>query len=192
MKYTNFDKLFLTFLTQSALLTLFIITATAVYLFILYQTFNHNMREEELAANCVDAKAILTKLLAELDLSQSELATALSINYQRIYDLGSGRTKKFNPGMVRLITKVFPNVNPNFLYTGNGDVLLANDNSVPNSSGWAELLSMSKRLLQMMERLDLRDTELRERERKLAEREARISEREHDMYIKESVLVKAD
>ena len=156
------------------------------------------MREEELAANCVDAKAILTKLLGELDLSQAELATALGINYQRIYDLGCGRTKKFNPGMVRLITKVFPKVNPNFLYSGIGDVLMPNETVSVSSVELTEMMSMSRRLLQLMERLDQRDAELRERdaelrerERLIADREAKINEREHNLAIRESLLAKA-
>lgn len=64
------------------------------------------MTDEEKVANCVDAKQIREELLEALHMTAGEFATALGINYQRIYDLGSGRTKKFNPGMVRLITRL--------------------------------------------------------------------------------------
>lgn len=151
------------------------------------------MLEEEKVGNCVDAKAIREKMLEALHLTAGEFATALGINYQRIYDLGTGRTKKFNPGMVRLITKTFPQVNPHFLYTGEGPVLLANSGGQQGGIGTAELteiISMSKRLLQLMERLDSKDSDLRARENDLIAREANISKREQAVNERELELLK--
>lgn len=151
------------------------------------------MKEEEKVANCVNAKAIREQLLEALHLTAGQFATALGINYQRVYDLGSGRTQKFNPNMVRLITKVFPNVNPHFLYSGEGPVLLSpgvGGASSQGSADLAELMSMSKRLLLLMERLDEKDRDLRDREAAiikheilLASREAAIVKREAELSI---------
>lgn len=150
------------------------------------------MTDEEKVANCVDAKTIREQLLEALHMTAGEFATALGINYQRVYDLGSGRTKKFNPGMVRLITKTFPQVNPHFLYTGNGAVLLHNGGSsqgaAVGASELAEIMSMSKRLLQLMERLDAKDSDLRDRENNLVAREAAVSQREQEVNNREAAL----
>lgn len=154
------------------------------------------MIEEEKVANCVDAISIREQLLEALHLTAGELATALGINYQRIYDLGSGRTKKFNPGMVRLITQAFPQVNPHFLYTGKGAVLLSNGGSNQStglgSPELVEMMSMSKRLLQLMERLDAKDSDLRDRESKLIAREAEVCQRERAVIDRELELRKRE
>lgn len=150
------------------------------------------MTDEEKVANCVDAIQIREQLLEALHMTAGEFATALGVNYQRIYDLGSGRTKKFNPGMVRLITKTFPQVNPHFLYTGNGPVFIANSGGQQGSGiGVAELseiISMSKRLLQLMERLDAKDSDIRKRENNLIAREAAVSQRELSINEREQAL----
>lgn len=148
------------------------------------------MKEDEKLANCVDAKAIREQLLEALHLTAGQLATALGINYQRIYDLGSGRTQKFNPNMVKLITKVFPQVNPHFLYTGEGSVLLANANQQQScgSVEVSEMMSMSKRLLILMERLDEKDSILRERENQVLRREIEVAAREAAILKKEAEL----
>lgn len=148
------------------------------------------MKEDEKLANCVDAKAIREQLLEALHLTAGQLATALGINYQRIYDLGSGRTRKFNPNMVKLITKVFPQVNPHFLYTGEGPVLLANVNHQPTcgSVELSEMMSMSKRLLILMERLDEKDSILRDRENQVLRREIEVAAREAAILKREAEL----
>lgn len=154
------------------------------------------MLDEEKVANCVDAITIREQLLEALHMTAGELATALGINYQRIYDLGTGRTKKFNPGMVKLIIKTFPQVNPHFLYTGKGPVLLSN--GAGNQGGsigvpeLAEIMSMSKRLLQLMERLDAKDSDLRDRESKLIAREAEVNQRERAVSERELELRKTE
>lgn len=152
------------------------------------------MTDEEKVANCVDAKQIREQLLESLHLTAGEFATALGINYQRIYDLGTGRTKKFNPGMVRLITKVYPQVNPHFLYTGNGPVLLPNGGTQQGMGGaeLTEIMSMSKRLLQLMERLDEKDSALRTRESDLIARESALNQREQAVNEKELSVLKRE
>ncbi len=148
------------------------------------------MKESEKVENNVDAKTIRDRLLKALHLGPGELATALGINYQRIYDLGSGRTKKFNPGMVNMIVAKFPQVNATFLYTGKGEPLKEGA-TIPSTSEVSELISMSRQLIDMMERLtarsetldqralrlEIKERELNDRERHLNERERALSER---------------
>lgn len=144
------------------------------------------MKEEEKVANCVNAKEIRDKLLEALHLGAGEFATALGINYQRIYDLGSGRTQKFNPGIVRLITKTFPEVNPHFLYSGEGPVLLPRVGGASSAVDTAELMQMQSRLLNLMERLDAKDADIRRREEAVAKKEAELLQRETELRIREA------
>lgn len=157
------------------------------------------MKESEKVENNVDAKAIRDKLLKALHLGPGELATALDINYQRIYDLGSGRTKKFNPGMVNLIVSKFPQVNPTFLYTGKGEPLKEDNQRPATSSDVSEIITMSRQLIDMMEKLTARsemldqrflrmevmERELNARAEALAEREKNIEKREKSLQSQE-------
>lgn len=153
------------------------------------------MDESEKVENNVNAKDIRDKLLKALHLGPGELATALGINYQRIYDLGSGRTKKFNPGMVNLIISKFPQVNATFLYTGNGEPLKDDTPVLATTSDVGEIISMSKRLMEMMEKLtarsemlDQRTLRLEVRERELNDRERSLIELEKRLASQQSIL----
>lgn len=150
------------------------------------------MQEIEKVENVLCAKEIRDTLLKALQLGPGEFATALGINYQRIYDLGSGRTKKFNPGIVNLICKKFPQVNPTYLYTGKGQVLFED---VPqrvssNSSDTSDIILMSKKLIALMEQLNEKDAILRERETLLNKREAELHIREQQILAREKDLIK--
>lgn len=148
------------------------------------------MKESEKVENNVNAKEIRDRLLKELKLGPGEFATALGINYQRIYDIGSGRTKKFNPGMVNLICSKFPQVNPYFLYTGNGNVFLEDDsNGLSSAKEQIEIINMSKKLIELMEQLNQKDIHLREREQKLNARAAELDEREQELRKREIQLL---
>lgn len=147
------------------------------------------MEEFEKVENCVNAREIRDKLLKALRLGPGEFATALGINYQRIYDLGSGRTKKFNPGMVNLICRKFPNVNPTFLYSGEGEVLLTPDApALPSTAEASEIIAMSRKLIELMEQLNLKDRHLREREIRLEQRKQTLDEREQRIRKREKEL----
>lgn len=152
------------------------------------------MQEYEKVENVVCAREIRDKLLKALNLGPGEFATALGINYQRIYDLGSGRTKKFNPGIVKLITSRFPQVNPTFLYSGMGEVLLVNEQSqrpMPSNDA-SEIISMSKKLIELMEQLNLKDLHLREREAELNARADALDAREKQLNEREAKAMKHD
>ena len=140
------------------------------------------MQEIEKVENVLCAKEIRDSLLKALHLGPGEFATALGINYQRIYDLGSGRTKKFNPGIVNLICKKFPQVNPTYLYSGTA--------TAPNSSvsDTADIIAMSKKLIELMEQINAKDSSLREREFELAKREFELTKREQLIREREKSL----
>lgn len=146
------------------------------------------MNESEKVENNVDAKVIRDALLKALHLGPGELATALGINYQRIYDLGSGRTKKFNPGMVNMIVSKFPQVNATFLYTGKGKPLKEDAAKLASQSDVSEIITMSRQLIDMMEKLTTRSEQLDQRALKLEIRERELNDRERHLLELEKSL----
>lgn len=150
------------------------------------------MKDFEKVENNVDVKAIRSKLLNALHLGPGELATALGINYQRIYDLGSGRTKKFNPGMVNLIISKFPQVNPTFLYTGEGEPLLTEEQPQQQGGDLRQIISMSKQVMEMIERLNNRTDYLDKRAADLDQRQLRLEVRERELYDRERDLIRRE
>lgn len=146
------------------------------------------MQEIEKVENVLCAKEIRDSLLKALNLGPGEFATALGINYQRIYDLGSGRTKKFNPGIVNLIRKKFPQVNPTYLYSGKGPILLETATTNSSVSDTADIIAMSKKLIELMEQINAKDSSLREREFELAKREFELTKREQLIREREKSL----
>ena len=66
-----------------------------------------NVRQDEFIPT---TQRIIQEVLAAVGLTAPKFADALGINYQRIFDLMRGRTKKFNPGIVNLICEKFPEV----------------------------------------------------------------------------------
>ena len=146
------------------------------------------MQEIEKVENVLCAKEIRDSLLKALHLGPGEFATALGINYQRIYDLGSGRTKKFNRGIVNLICKKFPQVNPTYLYSGKGPILLETATTNTSVSDTADIIAMSKKLIELMEQINAKDSALREREFELAKREFELTKREQLIREREKSL----
>lgn len=154
------------------------------------------MKESERADRNVDAKAIIEAVLNHVGMRAPSFAKTIGINYQRIFDLQSGRTKKFNPGVVNLICAKFPDINKTYLYTGEGNLVLPGFNSptteqLPGSgpsAQLAEMISMQRKLMEMFQSITEREaklqdkmTELLDRERVLDEREKILSKRESEM-----------
>ena len=156
------------------------------------------MKDEEKADRNVDARIIIDEVLKTVGMTPPKFAEAIGINYQRVFDLQRGRTKKFNPGVVNKICTRFPQISKTYLYTGEGDVTV-DVASIPasasgiDSASMAEFMSMSQKLLQLMEQLQAKDSmlsdramELMERERDLNERERLINKREYELDKRES------
>lgn len=146
------------------------------------------MKESEYAENNVKAKVIISKVLEGLQMNAPSFSQATGISYQRVYDLQSGRTKKFNPGVVNLIVDAFPQVRKEFLYTGEGPVFVDNipPDLIPDFSprGGADGSKALERAMEMQASLMERAERLSEREAELHKREIELLEREHDLELR--------
>lgn len=154
------------------------------------------MKESEKADRNVDARAIITAVLNHVGMRAPSFANAIGINYQRIFDLQSGRTKKFNPGVVNLICERFPEINKTYLYTGEGSLVIdsAETNKtaqIPGagpSSQLAEIMAMQHKLMEMFKNLTDRESALNERVAELQERERDLNDREAELEKREVEL----
>lgn len=165
------------------------------------------MKESEKLDNHVDeTRRIIREILAEVGLNAPKFAAALGIGYQRVFDLMRGRTKKFNPGIIKIICEKFPQFNPGYLSTGMGNLLLPGyerkcpdlpvedeadtpheDNNHEDTSG-SDIHTIFHRVMDMLDQLNKRSAELNEFERQLNEREAELNAREVDISQRESEL----
>lgn len=144
------------------------------------------MKESERAENNIDARAIIAAVLDTLQMNAPAFSKATGIAYQRIYDLQRGRTKKFNPGVVNMITAAFPQIRKEFLYTGDGAVLssdvpadlMPNPLDIDVQSMLAKTMSLQNELLEKAERLAAKEREMHEREMELLRREYELQLRE--------------
>lgn len=146
------------------------------------------MKDSEKADRNVDARAIIEAVLKHVGMRAPTFAKAIGINYQRIFDLQSGRTKKFNPGVVNLIVKRFPDIDKMYLYTGEGCITLPGSTEDNSSAGGAmsaaqlaEAMTMQRKMLEMLQTLAEKEARLNERERELNDRETELDKREHEL-----------
>lgn len=156
------------------------------------------MKESERAERNVDAKAIIEAVLSHVGMRAPSFAKAIGINYQRIFDLQSGRTKKFNPGVVNLIVQRFPEISKTYLYTGEGSLVgqsAPEHNQESNPAQLSEVISMTAKLVDMLRQLGEREAKLQEslsaivnQERELLMREKVLNEREHELNLREAAM----
>lgn len=129
----------------------------------------------------MDAKVIIDKVLKAVGLNAPTFAKTIGVNYQRIFDLQRGRVKKFHPEIVKGIIDKWPNVNANFLYTGEGSVMLKPGEPAPQASIEEMVNNAVERILDQEEyqsrikAIDNREHILNKRENMLAEREAKVT-----------------
>lgn len=139
--------------------------------------------ENEKAEKNVDARAIINAVLAHAGMRAPSFAKAIGINYQRIFDLQNGRTKKFNPGVVNLICARFPEINKTYLYTGEGELVNSDYQEILTpgsgpSTQLSELIKMQQKLMNMLQSITDRESQLMERLLDVQERERLLNERE--------------
>lgn len=147
------------------------------------------MNDSEKADRNVDARTIIENVLKYVGMRAPTFAKAIGINYQRIFDLQSGRTKKFNPGVVNLIVKRFPDIEKKYLYTGEGEVSYAEvaQSEISSEAGsisvaqLTEALTMQRKMLDMFQTLTEKEARLNQRERALNDREAELDKRENEL-----------
>lgn len=151
------------------------------------------MKEEEKAENNVDARRIITEVLNELGLSAPKFAERIGINYQRVFDLQRGRTKKFNPGVANLICTAFPQINKAYLFTGEGELVNktvtppAPATELPQFLGH-DMGALFHRVMDMLDQVNERSAKLLEFEKELIEREAALNARELDLDQREAEM----
>lgn len=146
------------------------------------------MKESEYAENNVNARDIIANVLSALGMNAPAFSKATGISYMRIFDLQRGRTKKFNPGVVNVICETFPQINKNYLYTGEGSVLTSDVpadimsnplSNADNAAALRELMELQRTLIEKQNELGKREQELNAREIELMKRELALTQREN-------------
>lgn len=153
----------------------------------------------------MDATIIIDRVLKAVGLNAPTFAKTIGVNYQRIFDLQRGRVKKFHPEIVRKIIEKWPNMNANFIYTGEGEVMLKPGEPVPQPSiedmvnGAVEKILDTEEFKLRLKLVDEREQILNKRENMLAEREAKVTsmyseliERDKELREKEKKLVELE
>ena len=153
----------------------------------------------------MDATIIIDRVLKAVGLNAPTFAKTSGVNYQRIFDLQRGRVKKFHPEIVRKIIEKWPNMNANFIYTGEGEVMLKPGEPVPQPSiedmvnGAVEKILDTEEFKSRLKLVDEREQILNKRENMLAEREAKVTsmyseliERDKELREKEKKLVELE
>lgn len=153
----------------------------------------------------MDATIIIDRVLKAVGLNAPTFAKTIGVNYQRIFDLQRGRVKKFHPEIVRKIIEKWPNMNANFIYTGEGEVILKPGEPVPQPSiedmvnGAVEKILDTEEFKSRLKLVDEREQILNKRENMLAEREAKVTsmyseliERDKELREKEKKLVELE
>ncbi|MBF1450903.1 MAG: hypothetical protein HXN85_04890 [Prevotella pallens] len=153
----------------------------------------------------MDATIIIDRVLKAVGLNAPTFAKTIGVNYQRIFDLQRGRVKKFHPEIVRKIIEKWPNMNANFIYTGEGEVMLKPGEPVPQPSiedmvnGAVEKILDTEEFKSRLKLVDEREQILNKRENMLAEREAKVTsmyseliERDKELREKEKKLVELE
>lgn len=153
----------------------------------------------------MDATIIIDRVLKAVGLNAPTFAKTIGVNYQRIFDLQRGRVKKFHPEIVRKIIEKWPNMNANFIYTGEGEVMLKPGEPVPQPSiedmvnGAVEKILDTEEFKSRLKLVNEREQILNKRENMLAEREAKVTsmyseliERDKELREKEKKLVELE
>lgn len=153
------------------------------------------MKESEKAEMNVDARRIIDEVLKAVGMKAPTFADKIGINYQRVFDLQRGRVKKFNPGVVNLICAAFPQINKNFLFTGEGDVLIK-QNETPKidyaRTEMSEVIAMSHKVIELFKQVTDKDSDIQIRKRELDERERDLMDREIALIKREAEIEKKE
>jgi len=147
--------------------------------------------QEERVENVVDARRIIGEVLNTVGMKAPTFAKEIGINYQRIFDLQRGRTKKFNPGVANLICERFPQINKSYLFTGEGELLVSDKEPAKeekSQSDIAEVIDMSKKLLDLFQQIAHKDRDLQEKLHSLQDKERELLEKEIDLVKREAQI----
>ena len=130
-----------------------------------------NMKKLTTASEAIEA------VLKEVGLNAPTFAKEIGLNYQRIYDIQSGRVKKINESVARSIRKRYPRVNPNFLFTYEYPVMLEpGEHPRPQAESVKEMVDEAVGRIMATEEYKQRIQNVAEREQNVLKREERMSE----------------
>lgn len=123
------------------------------------------------------ASEAIEALLKEIGLNAPTFAKEIGLNYQRIYDIQSGRVKKINEAVARKIRERYPRVNPNFLFTYEYPITLEPGQSPkPQTENVRDMVDEAVGRIMMTEEFRQRIHNVTEREAKVLQREERMAE----------------
>lgn len=149
------------------------------------------MEDKEKASHNVNASDIISKVLKEVGLNAPTFAKTIGINYQRVFDLQNGRTKKFNPGIVNKICEVYPQINKSFLYSGEGSLTVDPPaEKQEHSTNINELVVMLKKVTELFQKVMDKDEEVQQRLMLVQEKERELHQREMELDKREMELNK--
>lgn len=140
----------------------------------------------------ISASIIMSKVLQELGMTVADFSETCGVKYGRISDIVRGRTKKFTPVLVNEICSALPQINKNFLYTGEGDVLnkgYVAKTTLPGSSvpiinkQVNDLMKLQQELLNKQEMIIQKLEDLHQREIAVAQREYNVQLREYEYKL---------
>lgn len=158
------------------------------------------MDKRKVMASYANASSIMQKVLQTLDMSVVDFSNACGVSYNRISDVIRGRTKKLTTVLINIICEAFPQINKNFMYTGEGEVM--NEGYVSKTSLKCSqnatvdmqvneimklqqgLLNMQTQIINKMQELSVKEAELIKREEQVKYRELKVMEKENMLLSK--------
>ncbi len=123
------------------------------------------------------ASEAIEALLKEIGLNAPTFAKEIGLNYQRIYDIQSGRVKKVNEAVARRIRERYPRVNPNFLFMYELPIMLdPRETPRPRAENVQAMVDEAVERIMGTEEYKNRILNVAEREQNVLRREERMSE----------------
>ena len=130
-----------------------------------------NKRKVATASEAIEA------VLKEVGLNAPTFAKEIGLNYQRIYDIQSGRVKKINEAVARKIRERYPRVNPNFLFTYEYPIMLEpGEHPRPQTENVRDMVDEAVGRIMETEEYKQRIQNVAEREQNVLKREERMSQ----------------
>lgn len=143
--------------------------------------------------NKYNVREIIANVLQAVGMNGPGFAKAIGLPYTVVYNLQSGRTKKFRPAIADPMVKAFPRLNLEYLYTGDGEVL---KDEVPSETervskfagSLDNVVELQKKIFDKLDELSKKEKELNEMERRLNLKELELIKRESECQLRESKL----
>lgn len=140
-----------------------------------------------------NVREIISNVLEAVGMNGPAFSKAIGMPYTVVYNLQSGRTKKFRPQITDPILKKFPRINLEYLYTGKGAVLHDEEPSTAEKEtkfvgSLDSLVSLQQKIFDKLDELGKKENELNEKERALNLKEIELFKREQECSVREQKL----